>query len=131
MKQDFAPTQPWRGVQHQVGKNGLTFEDVFDLKHSIKSAVCGIATDSECGGPLLRQLDGLWKYRVRRFRIVYAIDHKRRVIRLVAVGHRRHVYEEFDCSTDAKDVIESCDAPSRRVKSHLEHHLQKFERTIG
>jgi mRNA interferase RelE/StbE len=37
----------------------------------------------------------LWKYRVRRFRIVYAIDRKTRVIRLMAVGHRRHVYEEL------------------------------------
>jgi len=66
-----------------------------DLKRSIKGAVRGIATDPECGAPLLRELDGLWKYRVRRFRIVYAIDRKRRVIRLMAVGHRRHVYEEL------------------------------------
>lgn len=66
-----------------------------DLKRSIKAAVRGIATDPECGEPLLRELDGLWKYRVRRFRIVYAIDRKKRVIRLMAVGHRRHVYEEL------------------------------------
>jgi mRNA interferase RelE/StbE len=37
----------------------------------------------------------MWKYRVRRFRIVYAIDRKTRVIRLVAIGHRRYVYEEL------------------------------------
>jgi mRNA interferase RelE/StbE len=37
----------------------------------------------------------LWNYRVRRFRIVYAIDRKTRVIRLMVVGHRRHVYEEL------------------------------------
>jgi len=66
-----------------------------DLKRSIKAAVCGIAAYPECGEPLLRELDGLGKYRVRRFRIVYAIDRKRRVIRLMAVGHRRHVYEEL------------------------------------
>jgi mRNA interferase RelE/StbE len=66
-----------------------------DLKRSIKAAVRGIATDPGCGAPLLRELDGLWKYRVRRFRIVYAIDRKKRVIRLMAVGHRRHVYEEL------------------------------------
>jgi mRNA interferase RelE/StbE len=66
-----------------------------DLKRSIKAAVRGIATDPECGAPLLRELDGLWKYRVRRYRIVYAIDRKKRVIRLMAVGHRRHVYEEL------------------------------------
>ena len=66
-----------------------------DLKRSIKAAVRAIAADPGCGGPLLRELDGLWKYRVRRFRIVYAIDRKARVIRLMAVSHRRHVYEEL------------------------------------
>ena len=66
-----------------------------DLKRSIKAAVRAIATDPECGVPLLRELDGLWKYRVRRYRIVYAVDRKARVIRFIAVGHRRHVYEEL------------------------------------
>jgi mRNA interferase RelE/StbE len=66
-----------------------------DLKRSIKAAVRAIATDPGRGEPLLRELDGLWKYRVRRFRIVYAIDRKTRVIRLIAVGHRRNVYEEL------------------------------------
>ncbi|MBC7839559.1 MAG: type II toxin-antitoxin system RelE/ParE family toxin, partial [Nitrospiraceae bacterium] len=47
----------------------------------------GIATDPECGEPLMRELRGLWNYRVRRFRIVYAINPKARVIRLMAVGH--------------------------------------------
>jgi len=66
-----------------------------DLKRSIKAAVRAIATDPNCGEPLLRELDGLWKYRVRRFRIVYAVDRKTRVICLMAIGHRRHVYEEL------------------------------------
>ena len=66
-----------------------------DLKRSIKAAVRAIAIDHECGEPLLRELDGLWKYRVRRFRIVFAIERKSRVIRLIAVGHRRNVYEEL------------------------------------
>ena len=66
-----------------------------DLKRSIKAAVRAIAADPESGVPLLRELDGLWKYRVRRLRIVYAIDRKARVIRVLAVGHRRDVYEEL------------------------------------
>lgn len=66
-----------------------------DLKRSIKSAIRAIAADPECGEPLLRELDGLWKFRVRRFRIVYAIDRKTRTIRLMAVGHRQSVYEEL------------------------------------
>ena len=40
-------------------------------------------------------IDGLRTYRVRRFRIVYATDQKGRAIRLMAVGHRRYVYEEL------------------------------------
>ena len=66
-----------------------------DLKRSIKAALRNIATDPECGEPLMRELDGLWKYRVRRFRIVYTIDRKARVIRLIAVGHRQSIYEDL------------------------------------
>jgi len=66
-----------------------------DLKPPIKSAIRAIAANPECGEPLKRELDGLRKYHVRRFRIVYAVDQKRRIIRLIAVGHRRSVYEEL------------------------------------
>lgn len=66
-----------------------------DLKRSIKAAIRAIAANPECGTPLLRELDGLWKFRVRRFRIVYAIDYKAHTIRFIAVGHRRHIYEEL------------------------------------
>lgn len=74
-----------------------------DLKRSIKSAVRAIAVDPECGDPLLRELDGLRKFRVRRFRIVYAIDRKARIIRLMAVGHRQSVYEEITARLRKKD----------------------------
>ncbi len=66
-----------------------------DLKRSIKSAIRAMTSDPECGEPLLRELNGLWKFRVRRFRIVYIIDRKTRTIRLMAVGHRRSIYEEL------------------------------------
>lgn len=73
-----------------------------DLKRSIKSAVRAIASDPACGEPLLRKLDGLWKFRVRRFRIVYAVDRKARTIRLMAVGHRQSVYEELTARLQKK-----------------------------
>ena len=65
-----------------------------DLKKSVKAAVRAIAENPDCGEPLRRDLEGLWKYRVRRFRIVYSIDRKARTVRLMAVGHRQRVYEE-------------------------------------
>ena len=66
-----------------------------DLKRSVKAAVRAIAAEPGCGVPLLRELEGFWKYRVRRFRIVYSIDRKAQVVRLLAVGHRQSVYEEL------------------------------------
>jgi len=50
----------------------------------------------------MRELDGFWKYRVRRFRIVYAIDRKTRTIRLMAVGHRQSIYEDLTAKLRAK-----------------------------
>jgi mRNA interferase RelE/StbE len=66
-----------------------------DLKRSVKSAIRALAANPQCGEPLLRELDGLWKFRVRRFRIVYAIDRRARTIRVMAIGHRQSVYEEL------------------------------------
>jgi hypothetical protein len=40
-------------------------------------------------------LTGLWKYKVRRFRLIYEVDRKARLIRIFALGHRREVYEEL------------------------------------
>jgi mRNA interferase RelE/StbE len=37
----------------------------------------------------------MWKYKVRRFRIIYALDQKARALRIFAIGHRRDVYEEL------------------------------------
>ena len=66
-----------------------------DLKRSIKAAVRAILSDPECGVPLRRELDGFRKFRVRRFRIVYAIDRKTCTVRLMAVGYRQSIYEEL------------------------------------
>ena len=65
-----------------------------DLKRSIKAAVRALCLNPSEGTPLVKELEGLWKYRVNRFRIVYAIDQRRKVIRVMAIGHRRSVYEE-------------------------------------
>jgi mRNA-degrading endonuclease RelE of RelBE toxin-antitoxin system len=43
----------------------------------------------------LSEKDWLSKYQVRRFPVVYEIDGKKRMIRILAIGHRREVYEEL------------------------------------
>ena len=66
-----------------------------DLKRSVKAVIRSLATDPHAGEPLMKELEGLWKYRIRRFRIVYGIDTRRRILRTVAIGHRRRIYEEL------------------------------------
>ncbi|RMH04780.1 MAG: type II toxin-antitoxin system RelE/ParE family toxin [Nitrospirae bacterium] len=65
-----------------------------DLKRSIKSALRLLSGAPEQGTPLVNELNGYWKYRVRRFRIVYAIDRRQQILRVVAIGHRQGIYEE-------------------------------------
>jgi mRNA-degrading endonuclease RelE of RelBE toxin-antitoxin system len=64
-----------------------------ELKRSIKQALRSLSAEPFAGVPLIGELTGLWRIRVRRFRIIYQPDRKARVIRIFAIGHRREVYE--------------------------------------
>ena len=66
-----------------------------DVKRSVKQALRSLSANPFSGTPLIRELSGLWKFKVRRFRIIYEPDRKARVIRVFAIGHRREVYEEL------------------------------------
>ena len=66
-----------------------------DVKRGNKAALRALSDGSAAGDPLQREHEGLLKYRVKRYRIVYALDRRRKIIRIVAVGHRRGVYEEL------------------------------------
>lgn len=55
-----------------------------------------IATQSDprrFGKPLRHSKYGLWRYRVRDYRIICEIQAERLVVLVVAVGHRRSVCE--------------------------------------
>ena len=54
-----------------------------------------IATDQDprrFGGPLRKELKGLWKYRIGKYRIICSIEDSNLLVLVVRVGHRRHVY---------------------------------------
>jgi mRNA interferase RelE/StbE len=66
-----------------------------DVKRSIKQALRSLSAVPFLSAPLMRELLGLWIFKVRRFRIIYELDRKARVLRIFAIGHRRDVYEEL------------------------------------
>jgi mRNA interferase RelE/StbE len=65
-----------------------------DLKRGVKQALRALSLYPFAGDSLLRELQGSRKYGVRRFRIIYEVDQRHRVLRVYAVGHRREVYEQ-------------------------------------
>jgi mRNA interferase RelE/StbE len=50
-----------------------------ELKYSIKQAVRTLSADPFAGAPLIGELSGLWRIKVRRFRIIYELDRKAQV----------------------------------------------------
>ena len=45
-----------------------------ELKRSVKQAVRSLSSNPFWDEPLLRELTGLWRYKVRRFRLIYEVD---------------------------------------------------------
>ena len=66
-----------------------------DITRPIKAALRAIGANPSIGALLERELKGLWRFRVRRFRIVYAVDRSRGIIRVLAVAHRRQIYDDL------------------------------------
>lgn len=55
-----------------------------------------IATDENprrLGKPLPRDLAGLWRYRVRNYRMICNIEDNKLVILVLQAGHRKDIYE--------------------------------------
>ena len=66
-----------------------------ELKRGIEQALRSLSADPFAGTPLVGELAGLWRIKVRRFRIIYELDRRARMIRIFAIGHRREIYEEI------------------------------------
>jgi mRNA interferase RelE/StbE len=62
------------------------------LRRQVRAALTQIAAHPGAGNPLIRELTGLWSFRVGRWRIVYRVA-AHRIVELVAVGPRRTIYE--------------------------------------
>ena len=55
-----------------------------------------IATDEDprrFGKPLSRELAGLWRYRVRDYRMICHIENDKLIVLVLRIGHRKDVYE--------------------------------------
>ena len=67
-------------------------QDIFDR---VAEAILELEDDPRPHG--CKKLKGVEEYRLRvgPYRILYLIDDKKRVVEIVAVGHRREVYRDI------------------------------------
>jgi mRNA interferase RelE/StbE len=58
----------------------------------LEQRVITLGDPRQLGKPLRGDLGELWSYRVGAYRIICVIEHRRPVVVVVSVGHRRDVY---------------------------------------
>lgn len=62
-------------------------------QNAINNAFREIKEDPFVGKPLSRELTGRFSYRVGIYRIIYKINYKDKIVRILTAGHRAIVYE--------------------------------------
>ena len=62
-------------------------------QNAINNAFSEIKEDPFIGKPLSRELTGKFSYRVGRYRIIYKINYKDMIVRILTAGHRSTVYQ--------------------------------------
>ena len=63
------------------------------VRSAARKALERIACDPSVGKPLLYSLKGYYSFRTSGYRIIYKVRKRELIVLVVAVGHRREVYE--------------------------------------
>lgn len=64
-----------------------------DLKRLVKAALDELSKNPHAGTPLVRDLAGLWKYRAKRYRIIYKVTPSKKEIIVFLIDARESVYD--------------------------------------
>jgi len=65
------------------------------IKPIVKSHIETLKENPYVGKILERELSGYYSLRMRRFRVIYQIDHLNHIVQIYYIGHRRDIYEIF------------------------------------
>jgi len=64
-----------------------------NVKERILEALEKAAENPYAGTKLRGKLEGLWRWRIGRYRVIYLIDEKEKAVVFVDVGLRKTIYE--------------------------------------
>jgi len=65
------------------------------IKPLIKSHIQILKENPYVGKVLERDLSGYYSLKMRRFRVIYEIEHQNHIVQIHYVGHRKDIYEVF------------------------------------
>lgn len=65
-----------------------------EIKVFLEQRVKGAINPEQFGKPLRGSKHGLWRYRVRDYRLLCRLEKSVLIVVIVAVGHRSSVYED-------------------------------------
>jgi len=65
------------------------------LQEKILKAIAKLSHNPRIGKPLSYELSGKWSLRIGKYRIIYEIDEKERIVYLLIIDHRSKIYSEF------------------------------------
>ncbi len=85
----------WTIEFEEQGKRDLSRLDKSIQREIVKyleTRIANAVDPKSFGHALGHNLSGLWRYRVRNYRIVCRIEQDRLVVLVVAIGHRSKIY---------------------------------------
>ncbi len=59
----------------------------------LDARIASAKTPRAFGKPLRHEQFGLWRYRVGNYRIICELQERKLVVLVVAIGHRKNIYE--------------------------------------
>jgi mRNA interferase RelE/StbE len=66
-----------------------------EIKPIIKSRIQKLKENPYLGKALERELSGYYSLRMKKFRVIYRIDHHNHIVQIHHIGHRKDIYEVF------------------------------------
>ena len=63
------------------------------IKPTVKSHIKILKDNPYVGKVLERELSGYYSLKMKRFRVIYEIDHQNHIVQIHYVGYRKDIYE--------------------------------------
>ena len=64
-----------------------------EILRYLRQRISGEEDPRRFGKPLAQDLTGLWRYRIRNYRVICNIEDDKLVVLVVRVAHRKNVYD--------------------------------------